>query len=199
MIVAWRSSETSPSLASSRYVRRAAGRRDLAVVDELANESLELRRVRRVLVGADDDDVGDGRRRIRREHREPSLVCALRFGIVGRSAFGREAEEGRDRENRKHDHGNPGAYRSPWMACAGRGEGPGREHHESIPITMRLAPPWRSHKGFVAPRKVVLVTTSLAITSTLALRRSAPHRPTGASCAPTPAGDGPAKQAARRG
>ena len=64
-IVAWRSSETSPASGSSRYVLTRPRAPYLAVVDELAHIRLELRRVHRVLLRADDDDVADRGRRIR--------------------------------------------------------------------------------------------------------------------------------------
>ena len=62
MIVACRSSETSAS-PPSRYVR-ARPRAVISLGDEIPNVGLEPGRVDRVVLGADDDDVGHRGRRI---------------------------------------------------------------------------------------------------------------------------------------
>ena len=100
-----RSSRGDPPRRARRSRRRGTCSRGRERVispssTKLAHVRLELRRVDRVLLGADDDDVADGGRRIRRERREPNVVGALRLGVVRRRALGREAptEERRDRE-----------------------------------------------------------------------------------------------------
>ena len=90
-------------------------RADLAVVDEAPHERLEPRRVDRVLVGADHDDVGDRRRGPGGKARQPHIVGALRLRVVRRLALRREAptEQRDDRSDRERDDDDPGAHRPP--------------------------------------------------------------------------------------
>ena len=62
-----------------------AERGDPAVAGEASDVGLELRRVDRVVLGADDDDVADVRRGIGRERRHGSFVGALRLRVVRRA------------------------------------------------------------------------------------------------------------------
>jgi hypothetical protein len=121
----------------------SAESRDLAVVNEVAHERPETGRIDRVLLRADHDGVGHGRRRVARERGFQSVQGAQRFGVVRRVALGREApgKEHDDHADRENDSGRPRTKDPPRVPRAGGGEGSGRERHERTSAYVSETPP----------------------------------------------------------